>query len=316
MNYERIYSDFIADRLTKQPVKPSYFEKHHIVPRSLGGGDEKSNIIRLTAEDHIYAHLFLARWLQTGGMWAAVKFIFGQGVRLEKRPTRRAIRIAAKAKEEFAKNNSGAGNVNFGKPMPQEQREKLRKANIGKKLDPETIEKIRAASTGNAYALGFKHSAETRKKVAIANTGRQHSEETKARMSASSKGIKKTDEHRKKLSAAKSGKPRTWAVTQATRDKLSAAASGRFVSVETRSKQSAARIGLRPTDDTKQKMSAQRKGAGNSRAKPVECCSTGVIFGCVKDAADTHSISSSSLRRALSNGNGKAMIGGIDFRLI
>lgn len=71
MNYDRIYSEFIADRLTKQPVKPDYFEKHHILPKSLGGGNEKSNIIRLTPEDHLFAHLLLAK-LHSGGMWNAV----------------------------------------------------------------------------------------------------------------------------------------------------------------------------------------------------------------------------------------------------
>ena len=113
MNYARIYSEFIADRLTKQPVKPDYFEKHHILPRSLGGDNSSDNIIRLTAEDHIFAHLFLARWHNSRGMWAAVKFIFGQGIRLNKTPGRRAIRIAAKAKEEFAKRHSGENNCNY-----------------------------------------------------------------------------------------------------------------------------------------------------------------------------------------------------------
>jgi len=72
MNYQRIYSEFIADRLTKQPVKPVYFEKHHIIPRSLGGGDEKSNIIRLTPEDHFFAHCCLAK-IHGGRMWFVVK---------------------------------------------------------------------------------------------------------------------------------------------------------------------------------------------------------------------------------------------------
>lgn len=72
MNYARIYSEFIADRLTKQPVKPAYFERHHILPRCLGGGNEKSNIIRLTPEDHLFAHIVLAK-IHGGRLWAAVQ---------------------------------------------------------------------------------------------------------------------------------------------------------------------------------------------------------------------------------------------------
>lgn len=71
MDYARIYGDFIADRLTKQPVRPTYFEKHHILPRALGGEDVKSNIIRLTPEDHFFAHLLLAK-THGGRMWYAV----------------------------------------------------------------------------------------------------------------------------------------------------------------------------------------------------------------------------------------------------
>lgn len=85
MNYERIYSEFIADRLTKQPVKPEYFEKHHIVPRSLGGGNEQSNLIRLTPEDHFFAHLLLAK-THGGKMWAPIAFMVG-GSRKDWKPT-------------------------------------------------------------------------------------------------------------------------------------------------------------------------------------------------------------------------------------
>ena len=51
MNYKRIYDEFIADRLTKQDFD-GYGENHHIVPKSMGGSDDASNMIRLTAGDH------------------------------------------------------------------------------------------------------------------------------------------------------------------------------------------------------------------------------------------------------------------------
>ena len=59
MNYQKIYNQFISDRLNKVPV--GYFEKHHILPKSLGGSDDKSNIIKLTAQDHYFAHELLAK---------------------------------------------------------------------------------------------------------------------------------------------------------------------------------------------------------------------------------------------------------------
>lgn len=71
MDYKRIYDSFIADRLHKQPSKPSYFEVHHIHPKALGGDDSKSNLIRLSPEDHLFAHLLLAK-IYGGLMWNAV----------------------------------------------------------------------------------------------------------------------------------------------------------------------------------------------------------------------------------------------------
>lgn len=61
MDYHRIYSDFIKDRRAKEPTLDGYVERHHILPRSLGGGDEPDNLINLTAEDHYFAHLLLAK---------------------------------------------------------------------------------------------------------------------------------------------------------------------------------------------------------------------------------------------------------------
>jgi hypothetical protein len=61
MNYERIYRAFIADRRTKGPGAEEYAERHHILPRCMGGGDEPENLIRLTPEDHFFAHLLLAK---------------------------------------------------------------------------------------------------------------------------------------------------------------------------------------------------------------------------------------------------------------
>lgn len=71
MDYKRIYDEFIADRLNKQPSKPDYFERHHILPKSLGGGNESSNIINLTPGDHYFAHLCLAK-IYGGKQWLGV----------------------------------------------------------------------------------------------------------------------------------------------------------------------------------------------------------------------------------------------------
>lgn len=43
----------------KRSRKQGYFEKHHIVPKSLGGSNEKENLVLLTAREHFVCHLLL-----------------------------------------------------------------------------------------------------------------------------------------------------------------------------------------------------------------------------------------------------------------
>lgn len=64
MDYQRIYSEFINDRRLKESeLKESgaYFERHHVIPRSLGGDDSDGNLLALTPEDHFFAHILLAK---------------------------------------------------------------------------------------------------------------------------------------------------------------------------------------------------------------------------------------------------------------
>jgi hypothetical protein len=59
MNYKKIYNDFIDNRKSKKIN--GYYEVHHIIPRSFGGNNNESNLIKLTSADHFFAHILLAK---------------------------------------------------------------------------------------------------------------------------------------------------------------------------------------------------------------------------------------------------------------
>lgn len=63
MNYQKIYDDICKRGQERILPKEVYTEKHHIIPKCLGGGNEKSNISVLTAKEHFICHLLLARKL-------------------------------------------------------------------------------------------------------------------------------------------------------------------------------------------------------------------------------------------------------------
>lgn len=74
MNYQAIYAAFIDDRRTKEAAlkdSGAYSERHHIIPRAHAGDDSAENLIRLTPEDHFFAHLLVAK-IYGGKMWLAV----------------------------------------------------------------------------------------------------------------------------------------------------------------------------------------------------------------------------------------------------
>jgi predicted phage tail protein len=57
MNYLRIH-DAIIDRAHNRTLT-GYVEKHHVIPRCLGGTDDKANLVALTAREHFIIHKLL-----------------------------------------------------------------------------------------------------------------------------------------------------------------------------------------------------------------------------------------------------------------
>ena len=57
MDYQKIYSQII-ERAQRRQLE-GYVEKHHLVPKCLGGSNSKDNIVELTAREHFICHMLL-----------------------------------------------------------------------------------------------------------------------------------------------------------------------------------------------------------------------------------------------------------------
>ena len=240
MNYARIYSEFIADRLTKQPVKPTYFERHHILPRCLGGGNEKSNIIRLMPEDHLFAHILLAR-IHGGSLWHAVAAMTMQSHRRSHSDgyVWRSRKIYAKARIEAAAAHSaimkgrftGADHPMWGIPCSELSKQKTRErfaAGFSPMGTPEARKKVSDALKGRVFTaahclkistskMGVKDSDETRKRKSDGHKGLIKSDKTRAKLSASLTGRKLSATHVEKMRVLNTGK----SLSDETRQKIS-----------------------------------------------------------------------------------------------
>lgn len=78
VNHSRVYDEIIEFFRQNPLSEKCYGENHHIVPKSLGGSNEKENIVRLTARAHFICHMLLVR-IHTGEakkkMWCALHFM-------------------------------------------------------------------------------------------------------------------------------------------------------------------------------------------------------------------------------------------------
>jgi hypothetical protein len=144
----------------KSQVIDGYSEKHHIIPKSMGGTDARSNLIALTPRQHFVAHWML--WKAYGGNMGRAFFMmsnFGKYGKVNSRTYAMArADYSLQVKQQLAiKPNTYVATT--------ETRQKMREKKLGKKLSPEHIEKVRQASTGR------KHSEETKRKVSEAKKG-------------------------------------------------------------------------------------------------------------------------------------------------
>ena len=182
--YKRWYTQLMK-RAAKRDIK-EYCERHHVVPRSLGGTNDPVNLVRLTYREHFLAH------------WLLIKFTTGRNRKLMEyalnRMTHRYNQPVIIAGWQYAlarKINPGLRTYKMtpahrrkltasvkGRPLTPEHRAKLSAANKGYQASAETRAKLRAShkgrypefrfKKGNQVWLGRKHKPETLKKIGAA----------------------------------------------------------------------------------------------------------------------------------------------------
>lgn len=167
MNYQKIYSSFVSERRLRKPI--GYSELHHILPRSLGGTDDPSNLVRLTAREHYFAHCCLAK-IHGGGMWHALTLMSRTQKGEHGAKVFRMGRMYAVAKKRSAEVRSNAvavgwllgtvkGRKNYG-PISEKHRAAVR-ASGARPRPNKAAEVAKAVATRQASApkFSFVHTA-------------------------------------------------------------------------------------------------------------------------------------------------------------
>lgn len=171
MNNKLIYEKIIINAKIRREIDIG--ERHHIVPKSLGGTDDKENLVKLTFREHFVCHHLLWRFT-TGKDKRKMCFAFNKMV--NRSGIKNTSFSYSKLRLEVSKEMCGENNPCFGKPGTM----------LGKHHNDDTKKLISLKLIGNKSGLGFKHSEESKMKM---------------------RGRSKSAEHKRKLSEAKLGRP-------------------------------------------------------------------------------------------------------------
>ena len=201
MNYAKVYEQLITKAKERGNIS-EYTEVHHIIPRCLGGSNDKDNLIRLTGREHFIAHWLLHNMHPANDklFYAFLMMTRISGNQNRYTPSSRVIAYLRKESSERMigkpghwlgkkrENISGENHMTHKRPelkkqisdklmghdVSEETREKMRKAkkgcvpwNKGKTLQPlseETKEKIRNTKKGKkSYPLSEERKEAIRK---------------------------------------------------------------------------------------------------------------------------------------------------------
>lgn len=120
MYYKKIYESLISKRQLS-PYKEGYYEKHHIIPRSMGGKDTADNIVYLTAREHFIAHLLLSKMFPEGSinwvkMQKALILMFSESIsQIRYTPSKWYAYCRERIAIANSISQSGIGNSQYGK---------------------------------------------------------------------------------------------------------------------------------------------------------------------------------------------------------
>jgi 5-methylcytosine-specific restriction endonuclease McrA len=157
MNYLKHYNTLV-DR-AKGRVLEGYSERHHIIPKCIGGNNKKDNLVRLTPEEHYVAHQLLVK-IYPGNhklLFAAfaISSMNNRGFReyawlkrkraayLSSRPgTMTGKKHTDEAKQKMKQNHwSQTGSFDASKPKGKDS------PNYGKQHSQETLQKLKIPKT-------------------------------------------------------------------------------------------------------------------------------------------------------------------------
>lgn len=266
MNYKRIH-DQIIERAKVRTEIIGYKERHHIIPKCLGGDNSEDNLVYLTAREHFLIHKLLCILNPNHyGLAHALYLMCHMKNRLQERyiPSSREYSYirenAIDLMIEYKKLHPTSGNKNgmYGKTHTREVRDKISKI-----------------QTGNTYRLGILHTDESKLKIS-----RTKIDNIKSGKTIVKKGHTFSEDHKLNL----------------TKSIIAGYVNGRISSFS----------GKSHTEEQKEKWSKNRKGTqtgdNNPNSRSLVHIESGKEFKSRKTASEHFKVSTYKIRTWLKEG--------------
>jgi 5-methylcytosine-specific restriction endonuclease McrA len=220
--YTRVYYAII-DRAQTRTIPKTFTEKHHVIPRSLGGSEAKSNLVVLTAREHFLCHWLLVKMTQgkaKRSMSHALRMMLAKNKRIDGRyiPKSKLYELIKKAANKASK----------GRPCTPETRQKIRQGNLNRPpiteatrkklseaakrrrgLSEEGKRRISEANKKRVVTEEMKENLRNARKKQVERQGGTMTAEAREKLSRAAKGRKLTQEHVEKIASANRGKTRS-----------------------------------------------------------------------------------------------------------
>jgi hypothetical protein len=207
MNYQKIYDDIIERAKTEQENEirtkknGNYYERHHIIPKCMGGINDKFNLVLLTAREHFLCHWLLHRIYPNNNK---ISFAFW-GMCIQLSPKQQRIIPSSHAYEESRFAVSIISKTPEMRKMRSEKMIELYASGkiigmCGKHQSEET--KLKIGLSNKKYKSKYKgipRSEETKRKLSLINIGHIVSEETRQKISLGQIGKILSEKHKKNI---------------------------------------------------------------------------------------------------------------------
>jgi len=198
-NKYKLWYDSIINTAKNRKLE-EYVEKHHIIPRCVGGTDDESNIVELSAREHFICHRLLPKFTRgkvKRQMLHALGMFIGDGKNTKRNLSSTQYELARKSISE----------ARIGRKHSEESRKKMSKSRSGKSpwnkglvgvqsMNDDTKNMLSTLYKNKSYEDRFGDKSELIKnkisKSKIGHkagmTGKNHSSETRKKMGENMKG--------------------------------------------------------------------------------------------------------------------------------